>query len=394
MKRARFLPVFFLTPFLFFSDNSKPETYKFSAHINTVLDADTLPWKYQTGAVMYSFSGDYRNALLVWDKGMNPHTYTPTANDSAILSGSVCKDAREYIISRSKAEQVIIINEAHHNARHRTFTLSLLEGLYKNGYRYLGLEAIFDTAINVRNFATSETGYYTSEPEFGNLIYEARRLGFTLFSYEASEGKNGKDREIEQAQNIHAYMKQHTKGKYLIHCGYDHVFENEVRNWEKAMAGRLKEYSNIDPLTIDQVKFSEKSRPEYSHYFVSATKTRNAFVLIDDDNKPFNGISEPKQTDITVIHPLSVYENERPNWLVAGKVKYSLPEMKRMNYTYPVLVMAYRKNEFEQKGIPADVVELSGKEANRPLYLKKGKYTIVVKNAAYEVVERLEVTVK
>jgi hypothetical protein len=394
MKRYGLLITICIPVLAFFPADSNLQTCKFGSHITTELDADTMPWKYQTGAVMYSFAGDYRNALLVWDNGMPPRSYLPTQTDSAILANCVLNDAREYIISRSKAEQVIIINEAHHNARHRTFTRSLLEGLYKNGYRYLGLEAIFDTAINVRNFATSETGYYTNEPEFGNLIYEARRLGFTLFSYEASEGKNGKEREIEQAQNIHTFMQQHTKGKYLIHCGYDHVFENEVRNWEKAMAGRLKEFSKIDPLTIDQVKFSEKSRPEYSHFFVSATKACSAFVLIDKHNKPFNGISEPKQTDITVIHPLTVYENGRPNWLTAGKVKYNLPEKNRINYTYPVLVMAYRKNEFEQKGIPADVAELSSKDAYLPLYLKKGKYTIVVKNTAYEIVERIAVTAK
>lgn len=394
MKHYGFFVALCIPVLAFLQADHHSQTYKFGTHISAALEADTLPWKYQTGAVMYSFAGDYRNALQVWDKGMTTRNYIPTQTDSAILANSVRKDAREYILSRSNTEQIIIINEAHHNARHRTFTRSLLEGLYKNGYRYLGLEAIFDTAINVRNFATSETGYYTNEPEFGNLIHEARRLGFTLFSYEASEGKNGKEREIAQAQNIYAFMQQHTKGKYLIHCGYDHAFEYEMRNWEKAMAGRLKEYSKIDPLTIDQVKFSEKSRPEYSHYFVSATKARSAFVLIDKNHKPFNGINEPKQTDIAVIHPLTGYENERPNWLAAGKVKYSLPQKKRMNYTYPVLVMAYRENEFEQKGVPADLVELGGKEINLPLYLKKGKYTIVIKNTAYEIVERFTVTAK
>ncbi|MCA6361972.1 MAG: hypothetical protein IM638_02980 [Bacteroidetes bacterium] len=394
MKRSSFLLAILIQPFLFFSDTHKSETYKFSADIEAVLEADTMPWKYQTGAVMYSFAGDYRNALRVWDKGMHARNYIPTAADSALLSGSVCKDAREYIINRSKTEQVIIINEAHHNARHRTFTRGLLEGLYKNGYRYLGLEAIFDTAINVRNFATSETGYYTNEPEFGNLIYEARRLGFTLFSYEASEGKNGKAREIEQAQHIHAFMKQHTKGKYLIHCGYDHVFENEVRNWEKAMAGRLKEYSAIDPLTIDQVKFSEKSEPAHTHYFVRSIEAVRPFVLLDKDNKVFNGISEPKQTDITVIHPLTVYYNQRPHWFTDEKESYVLPEKKRIKYTYPVLILAYRKKEYEQKGIPADLIELSNNSTHPRLYLKKGKYTLVVKNRDYQIVDRFDVNVK
>jgi len=127
----------------------------------------------------------------------------------------------------------------------------------------LGLEAIADSTINERNYAIQESSYYTKEPEYGNLISEARRLGFNLYGYEASEGKNGKEREIEQAKNIKKFMQAHQNGKYIIHCGFDHVFENEVKNWEKAMAGRLKEYTSIDPFTIAQVKFSEKSKSEF-----------------------------------------------------------------------------------------------------------------------------------
>lgn len=83
-----------------------------------------------------------------------------------------------------------------------------------------------------------------------------------MFGYEATGGENGKEREIAQARNIIRFIDQNPHGKLLIHCGHDHVIEGmpSSRAWEKAMAGRLKEYTQIDPFTIDQTQFAEKSR--------------------------------------------------------------------------------------------------------------------------------------
>jgi hypothetical protein len=388
------LIVTFSTVVLVAFAQSEYKIYQFSAHLETELERDTLPWKYQTGAVNYSFIGNYINSLAVWDLAMNARTYKPTATDSAIMNNYTPQSAKDYIINRSKDEQLIIINEAHHNPRHRTFTRSLLEGLYKNGYRYLGLEALADTAVNKRNYATQESGYYTSEPEFGNLIYEARKLGFIIFGYEASDGKNGKEREIEQAKNIQQFMQTNTNGKYLIHCGYDHAFEKEVQSWEKAMAGRLFEYTGINPFTIDQVKFTERSKPEFGHWFTYATKEQNTFVLVNQNKEVFNGYRDPKQTDITVIHPVTHYVNERPGWLAAGRIAYRLPKKKFKTYSFPIQVLAFRINEYENNGVPADIVELNAGQANVPLYLPEGKYKILIRNSNYEVLDLFDCAVK
>lgn len=374
-----------------FTYGQKPdETYPFSEDIHAGIEKDTVSWKYQTGAVRYSFIGDYKNTLAVWDKGVPARIYTPTPADSAILKNSAIQNARDHIISRSENEQIIIINEAHHNPKHRTFTSSLLEGLYKNGYRYLGLEALWDTTTNERKYAVKESGFYIAEPEFGNLIYEAGRIGFKLFGYEASEDKNGKEREIEQAQNIQAFMKANPDGKYIIHCGFNHVYENHVQGWEKAMAGRVKEYTGIDPFTIDQVRFTERSKPEFGHYFLYATKEQEPFVLIDRQNQAFNGISEPRQTDLVVIHPLTRYKNERPGWL--GKREYRLPGDKLKSY--PVQVLAYRINEYEHGGIPADIIEIRSAKENKPLLLQNGEYKLVIRNRLYDIPDTFEISIK
>lgn len=364
------------------------DTYRFSEHIKTAVETDTTEWRYQSGAVNFSFIGDYKSSLDAWDKAMPKAESIPTASDSLILKSARIENARNYIIERSKDENIIIVNEAHHNPKHRIFTKSLLEGLYKNGYRYLGLEAISDTTVNERNYAVKNSGFYTAEPEFGNLIYEAKKLGFVIFGYEASFGKNGKEREIEQARNIQKFMKLNRDGKYVIHCGFNHVYENEVRNWEKAMAGRLKEFSEIDPLTIDQVKLSEHSKADRNHYFLTATKEKEPFILKSPDNTIFNGLEEPKQTDILVIHPITEYKYERPVWTSSGRKEYWVSGERLRKYPYPIQILAFRFQEYENGGIPTDIIELSNKQNNKPLYLRKGKYTVVVRNTSYEVIDK------
>lgn len=363
------------------------EVYPFSKDITTAIEQDTVEWKYQTGAVRYSFIGDYKNTLIAWDKAIPKAGAKPTVSDSLLLKSSDILDAKEYILKQSEKEQILIINEAHHNPRHRTFTTSLLEGLYKNGYRFLGLEALSDTLINQRKYAVHDSGFYTAEPEFGNLIYEALKLGFTVFGYEASAGKNGKEREIEQAENIRTFMKLHPDGKYLIHCGFDHVYENEVRNWEKAMAGRLKEFTGIDPFTIDQVKLSEHSKPELNHYFLYATQEKQPFIFKTQDQTIFNGFTAPKQTDILVIHPVTQYQQNRPQWLSYEKESYRISKKRLKKYSYPVQILAYRTEEYENDGIPADIIELKDAQNTTPLFLKKGSYTFVIKNQNYEVID-------
>lgn len=363
------------------------EVYQFSKDITTAIEQDTVAWKYQTGAVSYSFIGDYKNTLIVWDKAIPKSGSISTASDSLMLKSSDILNGKEYILKQSEKEQILIINEAHHNPRHRIFTTSLLEGLYKNGYRFLGLEALSDTLINQRKYAVQDSGFYTAEPEFGNLIYEALKLGFTVFGYEASNGKNGKEREIEQAENIQKFMKLHPDGKYLIHCGFDHVYENEVRNWEKAMAGRLKKFTGIDPFTIDQVKLSERSKPELNHYFLYATQEKQPFILKNQEHTIFNGFTEPKQTDILVLHPLTQYKHNRPQWLSYNKESYRISKKRLKKYAYPVQILAYRNGEYENDGIPADIIELKNAQNTAPLFLKKGIYTFVIKNQNYEVID-------
>lgn len=175
------------------------DLYRFSDDIKKIHEDSTqsASWRSQMGATYYSISGKYKPALESWDMVFGSTKKLSTA-DSLKFTKLIPVNAKEYILNRASQEKIIIINEAHHNASHRTFAASLLQGLYDRGYRYIGVETLGTDSLNTTKFASLKSGFYSQEPEFGNFLYNALKIGFKLFPYDA-EG-NGKEREIGEAK--------------------------------------------------------------------------------------------------------------------------------------------------------------------------------------------------
>lgn len=373
--------------------------YKFNSQIQDKLVKDTVNWKNQISAGEYAIKGDYKNALEQWDIAFptNPKNVSQKQSDSINSKYSIV-NAADYIIQQSKTNQVIIINEAHNNSFHRLFTKSLLEQLYQNGYKNLGLEGLEnganeDTLLNSRKYPIQESGYYTKEPQFGNLIRTALKIGFNVFPYEQISDVNGKEREIEQAQNIIKLIDNNPNEKFIIHCGFDHVLEGNYRNWGKAMAGRLFELTGIDPLTINQTKYSERSKSEFNETLLQALNLIESSILIDNSNKPLNYERQESFTDIAVLHPTTKYVNNRPNWLFGSQNKDVPIQLTDLEISFPVMVLAYFKDENINKAVPADIIEIKSKDDKGHFALKKGEYNIVVNNMQNESF-RFEIRVK
>ncbi|MEZ7497959.1 hypothetical protein QO200_04330 [Flavobacterium sp. Arc3] len=309
------------------------------------------------------------------------------------------QNAKDYIIKRSQKERVIIINEAHNNSRHRVFTTSLLQGLYKNGYKYLGIEALEDTLINSRNFANLESGsLYLQESQNSNLIKEALNIGFVLFNYEYTyvKGKTGKDREMEQAENIAKMMAKHPNDKFLIHCGYDHLNEGipGISSWEKAMAARLNDKTGVNPFTIDQIACSEKGSPEFNNPYISIANQVKPVIMVNGKGETFNGSKDNGVADCRIIHPVTIYKNGRPDWLTLEGRRKAYRIVTESILEFPVLALAYRINEFEKEGVPADVIEIENKDQEAHFILDKGMYRIIIKNREYKTVSDYEAKIK
>jgi hypothetical protein len=373
--------------------------YKFSADITERTEKDTVAWKYQLSAADFATKGDYRKALEQWDIALPGKfkPYTEREIDSLRLQYKVVP-AAAYIVEQAKANRVIIINEAHHSSLHRVFTKSLLQELYDNGFRNLGLEALTngelkDSLLRNRKYPVMETGHYTKDPQFGNMIRTALEIGYNVFPYETTRGSNGKSREIDQARNIQQVIDSRPNEKFLIHCGFGHVEEGEHDTWEKAMAGRLAEFTGINPLTINQVPYSEKSLPEWSHPLLQVFNITQPSVLLDQESRPFRFERGNTWADIAVLHPFTSYTHERPNWLFENGNKPVNINLNKVGIAYPVMVMAFKKGEKIDEAVPVDMLEVADKTSTSFLALLKGKYEIVVINRSEEA-RKFELKVK
>jgi hypothetical protein len=129
------------------------------------------------------------------------------------------------LLEAAEDHEIVIINEAHHEPRHRVFTRMLLEGLYERGYRHLGLETLgawagTDSLADPLAYPRLGSGYYTRDPQFAAMVHEAQRIGYRIFGYEAQGTGSPKLRELGQMRNIMAYRADHPGGKLLLHVGY------------------------------------------------------------------------------------------------------------------------------------------------------------------------------
>lgn len=396
MKISKIVALFSLLLLLsgWVMSSEEPEfPYQFSSRIKAAFEKDTTANRVIMAAYGFSYIGEYQQALSYFDKEYE-HIKTPlTASDSLHFLSLKPVDAREYIRQRAKNEQIIVLNEAHHSPIHRVFTSTLLNDLYRLGFRYMGAETLSheDSLLNKRKYPTLESGYYTREPQYGNLIREALQIGYRVFPYEANtaeEFASGRSREIAQARHIEKVLKQDPKAKILIYCGYSHVFDVPLESdWEKAMAGRVKEFTGIDPFTIDQQQWTELGDQAKEWSLYSLMNVKKPTVYVNANGKPYPPATTSAMTDIQVVHPRTTYVHSRPAFLFrGGQWKPYFLTKQQLSLGFPCLVLAYRagenigKTNLSEQAIPMDVIELKSADQMKALVLPPGNYQIVVQN--------------
>jgi hypothetical protein len=288
--------------------------------------------------------------------------------------------ALNYILNRADKERIIIINENHTQTLHRVFTTSLLQGLYDNGFRYLALEALSeDSSLNVRKYADIQSGYYTRNPQFGNMIREALKIGYKVLAYD-NEVNAGKDREESEALSIKKILDKDSMAKILVHCGFGHGTEDDSFS-QKLMGGWVQEYTKINPFTINQVSWTEHSKNEYEDHYFIALQAQSPSVFINDKKELLKG-SAYSGYDIDIYHPRSKYINGRPDWLTLNGTRayFFIPKEKLNLINFPMLALAYCANEDSSIAIPADIMELKSDTDKKALVLKPGAYKIILRN--------------
>ncbi|MEO1438216.1 MAG: hypothetical protein AAFV80_21925 [Bacteroidota bacterium] len=346
-----------------------------------------------SAAYQYTFIGDYEAALEQYELHLDWDLDSLTAKDSLDLLSYHPINAFNYLAERTREEEIVIISEAHQKPQHRVFTTQLLESLYANGFRYLGLECLsnnpvdsnlflLDTGLNERGFPWDSpiTGYYAQEPQMGQLIRKALDLGFELFAYERTH--KGTERDLQQAQNIKRFMDhlpEGGKGKIVIHCGWYHAIESNFpkRKNDHYMAYHLKRLTGIDPLTIYQDALSEKRLSPPSPYY-SLIEAEEMSVLLNLEGQAYQGPNGMNHFDLLIYHPPTRMVNGRPHW-IAEHPELQPHELQLLPRTaFPLLAKAYNYGEDIKKATPIDVIEVANNDVPRVFYLPKGTYLIDV----------------
>jgi hypothetical protein len=307
---------------------------------------------YQAVMTYYSFLGDNKKSLVYMDKAQGGKP--PMVSDSVFMENKAV-DAATYILQHIDSQRVVMFNEAHNCGQHRAFLREILRGCYEKGFRYLALETLiaFDS-INERGYPLrTKSGFYSNEPAFGQMLREAKEVGFQLCTYENeldcpnSDCKNF--REAVQAENLKRILDKDSKAKILVWAGHGHILENDNPAWQK-MAFRFRKLTGIDPLTIETTNMRERSKEEFeSGYYRAALKKwemKKPFVVLNQDSV-FVTPNMKGVVDMQVFFPRTDYTNDYPNWMGNSETTFYDLNIEKEHFKDKLLKI-FLKNEYQK----------------------------------------------
>ncbi len=367
-------------------------------------------------ATKESFVGNDAEAIADFDvraPAPAPASNEAIAQEEVLLKGYSAVDARQAILELAASRQAVFINEAHHVPIDRAFTLSLLRGLYAKGFRYFAAETLDekDTDLQKRGYPTINSGYYTREPVFGDLVRTALKLGYKIIPYEYTGLKSPdpiiaqNQRERGEAQNLYDRIFKHDpNAKVLVHAGYGHIAKTTATGEltsrsadAKTSSGTItfmalwfQKISKIVPLSIDQSIMYEHSAPEYGSGYYRAAIADNLLqqapiALKNKAGRYFTEPDDPAAYDLVVFRPRTLYEFGRPTWLSEDgqRQAYILPGDLGIPANTPALVQAYYANEDAAVAVPIDQIEVKPGLAPLPaLMLPAGRFRVRVVDGA------------
>ena len=297
----------------------------------------------QMRAQLESFAGNNAQALVYWDRNYRRRSDDAEVADPAqgVVREIKAESAVAYVAERSSDQQIIMINERHHVSSDRLLTLSLLDPLYRQGFRYFAVEAVWPgDDINQRGYPTKNTGYYVRDVVLAEMLRHAIALGYEIVAYEIedwqkdtpdSRSKQAR-RDYWQARNLlDRTLAKDPEAKVLVHCGWGHLQEQATASWEP-MAHFVHEIAGIDPLTVDQTRLGERSEPGFEHPLrVEAERQGLAgvdpVILLTEDGDP---IQIGTGVDLRALSPRTQSVNGRPGWMeMSGRrapVTVAVPE--------------------------------------------------------------------
>jgi len=352
--------------------------FRFMTGVEAQADEDLQSTVAQMLATDYSFLGRPNDAIRVYPIRNNEQAPTDLPDGT----GYEAVPAADWIASQADSYRVIMVNEAHHVPQTRLLTLELLAKLRKQGFTHFAAEtfALMDNPL-AAGYPTLNTGYYTREPVFAELVREAKRLGYVLVPYEPDDEdgeESQQQRETGMAQTLADLVKQHPDAKLLVHAGYGHIAKSAGTQPDAAdpMAREFIRLTGLPVLSITQTGMrweDGQAAKRLAHAFGITVPS----VLLARDDKRVWSEAARAQYDASVLLPAVDAAAIRPDWLtLGGRRKPVAMDLTPCIQHLPCLAEARYASEGED-AIPADqFVMLADGEAGTPLYLAPGQYRL------------------
>jgi hypothetical protein len=313
-------------------------------------------WESRQDTMWYNYT-QYRPALdgfVVMTEDRRRPVPPVDAADLARYDHAEAVDAIAAIVERAATTRVVIVNETHDNPRDRAFVLAVAGALRPLGYAYYAAETFASwgneeqkaerlSRMVASGYPYRDSGTYSSEPMFANLIRSVLALGYRPVAYEfsptdwptisaLSREQQVEMREQAQTENLaRAIGAARPQAKFLIHVGYSHAAERPIGpagHKQEWMAARLARMTGIDPLTIDQVDLSEYSANPSTRALHAALAERvgeRPTVFLAGGQPIRRGVNA-EATDLQVVHPPIRRVHGRPDWLArTGRQAIAIP---------------------------------------------------------------------
>lgn len=324
------------------------------------------------------------------------------------LDEAVALDAIPTIVEQARGRRVVILNESHHQPRHRAFALELARALRAEGFTTFAAETFQDVkGTTERGYPTASTGFYTHDPVFGELVRGALDLGYRLVAYEWTPThepgmevlEQVRRRETAQAENLARVLEEDPDARLFVYVGYSHATETWVDpggpKEEAWMAARLADRTGEDPLTIDQTTGVAHSRPEFAdpHWRRAAEAGRlDAPKVFRDTQGAFLVVgSYAGKVDLQVLHPDDRLVAGRPDWLARGRHALAVPRelAEQVPEGERVLLQAFHAGE-GPGAIPADQFVVASAKDLPCFWLTPGEYRLALQVADGTTVSEIE----
>ncbi|HKR77844.1 MAG TPA: hypothetical protein VJR95_14395 [Rhodanobacter sp.] len=297
----------------------------------------------------------------------------------------------EWLAKHAGRFDLVMVNEAHNQPMSRALIFQMLPVMRRMGFSVFALEALPDKAttgwINRHGYALDEAsyGYYLREPIEGEVVREARRLGFTLASYDVFSDV----REQDEARNLAQILKTHPGQKVFVVAGYDHI-----RRMNGRMAELLPKFYEKPFLSIDQLGKGNDVMRSICIPDGSSGDGEKPGVLAS-----MRWVPGVRGTDIAVWRTkatvLSRAASEGNEWLSLGgeRWRYRFSTVEGCGKPGICLVAARYANE-PANAVPADRYLALGSESFANLYLRNGRYVVTYSDARGVVVRSTPITVQ